>query len=276
MLQKNNGEYKGLPLPSKGDAKTFYKRLSSYISLFDETWKSRIQPIQKNKLQEFEIYFALDNYMFKLPDTYYSFLLTMGGNDGGLITDTIDGYSEISLDVLMKIYDKSMAPYIPFVEVPISGYALFFNLNSNCEIVEIFRPERVYGHTRETFEQLIFRCAFKKFFLQEGYEKLKKIYPQYTSKRLQIELESYETDSNLENNVYGIIIKNCQEKFAVSEEWFSNQDGLITDCYVGTTSERDTVITVDNRGSYLYIVIAGYNPELIDELMEFMKQFCVE
>ncbi len=266
-------EGNGLPLPLKGTSKTFYERLTSYISFFDETWAARIQPIQKGKLQEFESHFALENYRVKLPDTYYCFLQTMGENDGGLITDTIEGYSEISLDVLMKVYDKSDAPYVPFIEVPISGFALFFNLNKNCEIVEIFRPGMIYAHSKETFEQLVFRCAFQKFFLQAGKGKIETLYPKMNYKTLQIKLKRSSEKSHFSINDYHSLVATMQRRFLITEEWFSNQDGLLTDCYVGTTSGKESIIIIENRQGNLHISISGYDVKLIDNLTNFFKEY---
>lgn len=266
-------EDNGLPLPLKGTSKTFYERLSHYISLFDETWESRIRPIEEDQLQKFERCFALENDRVKLPDTYYCFLQKMGKNDGGLITDTIDGYSEISLDVLMTLYGEWSTPYVPFIEVPISGFALFFNLNENCKITEIFRPERIYGSSKETFEQLIFRCAFKKFFRQIGRKKLESLYPNYDDRTFQIELEQNSDESDNSFRYYQRLVTTIQKKFLITEEWFSNQDGLLTDCYVGTTPSKDSVITIENRLSYLNISISGSNAKMIDDLTNFLEEY---
>lgn len=66
-------------------------------------------------------------------------------------------------------------------------------------------------------------------------------------KRFLVNFEQHESESHLANNADNVIVKNLQEKFVISEEWFSNQDGLLTDCFVGTTCEKDTVVTMNKH-----------------------------
>lgn len=126
---------------------------------------------------------------------------------------------------------------------------------------------------KKLLSSLFFRCAFKKFFRQIGRKKLESLYPNYDDRTFQIELEQNSDESDNSFRYYQRLVTTIQKKFLITEEWFSNQDGLLTDCYVGTTPSKDSVITIENRLSYLNISISGSNAKMIDDLTNFLEEY---
>jgi len=99
------------------------------------------------------------------------------------------------------------------------------------------------------------------------------LYPNYNYKTLQIKLKQSSEKPHFSTGDYHSLVATMQRRFLITEEWFSNQDGLLTDCYVGTTAGKDSIITIENRQDNLNISIVGYNAKLIDGLTDFFKEY---
>lgn len=155
--------------PIQGEIDNCFERLKIFIGKFNSQWYRKIEPTSERKIKELLNLLNWCGGNINFPPLYLEYLLLMGENDGGLLSDTLFGDS--SVDSLIDLYrdykiegiDTVKNNFINFFKQDMGGqYSLVFNPKYKFEIYET-DDEMIYEPIAENYEKLLFQCAVKKF-----------------------------------------------------------------------------------------------------------------
>lgn len=85
-----------------------YKFLEKYISVFNAGWKAKLQPASEEEISNLKKVSGFEELGYDIPDEYLAFLRYMGKNDGGLISDFFEGYTDIDNIINYYISDREV------------------------------------------------------------------------------------------------------------------------------------------------------------------------
>lgn len=200
-----------------------FKKLYDYIEPFDADWKNRLKPAPKELIMRFLEVSKIKEYVERIPLSYIQFLERMGQNDGGLISGILFGGGDIDLNRLIRMienyYHKFLdAGMLPFFIETIGGAEVFFNLSTENNKKIWWRDGDEILRISESFEKLMFRCAFNNFIEYE--------FVTYDSID-EGTLDSMEKERNIEKReLYKQMIQ-AVERYGITEAWFSESDYYI-------------------------------------------------
>lgn len=85
-----------------------YRFLSDYICQFDPDWICKIEPASEEEIAELKKESGFEELGYNIPDEYLAFLRYMGKNDGGLISNFFEGYTDIDNIIYYYINDREV------------------------------------------------------------------------------------------------------------------------------------------------------------------------
>lgn len=156
-------------IPKEGNANNLFERLFEFIEMYDTDWKNRIKPASENSINQLIELSEISKYNRDIPIVYRKFLKKMGQDDGGLLSEVLLGETKIDEIIeLLEDYHKYDSDYFENLIFPFciqeTGIELSFDLSSNNqEGIWITEGSEIFRKTSESFEKLLFQCAFKKF-----------------------------------------------------------------------------------------------------------------
>lgn len=94
-----------------------YKFLKEYLRQFDVDWINRIEPASKEEILKLKRVSGVEERGYNFPEEYLTFLSHMGRNDGGLISNSYDGYTNIN-DIIehYEMYGEELYEYEDEIE----------------------------------------------------------------------------------------------------------------------------------------------------------------
>lgn len=160
---------KDIIIPEKGNDDNLFQRLSDYIEVFNRSWNKRIKLASDNLIEKLIKVSEIDRCKRIIPHNYILFLKKMGLDDGGLLSNALLGTA--SIDDIIELYedyheftpevfDTSIFPFF-YQE---TGGELSFDLNAkNSNNILVTDSGEVFDVISESFEKLLFQCAFSQF-----------------------------------------------------------------------------------------------------------------
>lgn len=260
-------------VPQEGDGLDLYHRLHSYITFFDTSWEQDIIGANADEIRRFEKVYHLDRVQSKIPEAYSIFLNRMGECDGGLLTGTLPE-AQISRKELTDDYIDALkfeptlreSPYIPFCTCLMSGEELSFDLMSEDpeNIVVTYYGSDLYGRTEDTLDKLLFRSAFRKFYINR-FQQVKTQFQDLILIKFRID-ERSKFDRIFPNlQIYHDFIRDLERRFQIEALWFCNQDGYVNDYYVGMGDGY--ILTMRHSGNTLFGTVSGNHLERINQIL---------
>lgn len=203
--------------PLQGNIDNCFERLKVFIENFNSKWNRIIEPAPERKIKELVNLLNWNGRNTSFPPLYLEYLILMGENDGGLLSDTLFGDS--SIDSLIELYqeysieeiDTAKNGFINFLMQDMGGqYSIVFNPKYKFEIYET-DDEIIYEPIAESYEKLLFQCAVKKFV------HLNKSYKFAESKKALVSaLKSEDTEILLKK------LRLLSGKYGLEESWISD------------------------------------------------------
>lgn len=153
----------------KGEVCDLFERLFEFIDSFDAQWKYTVKPAADALIDKLLEVSQVTKYNRNIPQSYYLFLKIMGEYDGGLLSDTLHGITDINYIIRLfenyHTYDPSFfnKGIFPFCKYDM-GIELAFDLKEESQ-QSVWDTEggEVFEKYAESFEKLLFQCAFRKF-----------------------------------------------------------------------------------------------------------------
>lgn len=139
------------------------ERLCAAITSFDSEYTHKIKPASPEQIQQLKniINFPNDS---AFPKSYLAFLETMGQDDGGLLEQEWDGFSEVNIDTICECY----ADYEGNFEVDPKCFLLFLTHWTDTELFLDLsggeNPPVFLSGTQlfsATFENYLFQMSFQ-------------------------------------------------------------------------------------------------------------------
>ena len=148
----------------KGSLDTMIDRLCKTMNAMDREWSKKVEPALQSQIQTLSEF--LNPYSKSIPLAYLLLLQTMGKNDGGLLEQEWDGYTEVSVDKTLNDYceyytDDDFLPngFLPFsFHWDESILSLKLSEGDNPPIYNGFDKRLFSG----SFENYLFQMAFRK------------------------------------------------------------------------------------------------------------------
>lgn len=271
-------------MPECGITGDLFCRLFNYISAFDPTWINRIKPATSTDIEMFIQIVNQNDYPAKkeVPIEYFIFLEQMGDDDGGLLTQSLSD-SIISRASLNHLYwervnkhypELKNSPYIPFLFNSLGDVEFSFDLSSeNPHLIALTYRDELYTTTSDTLENLLFRCAFRKFYLPHARRLAEKNPEKYCYSTFSVDTNDAYRSFIPTNNDFLKFIRQIETMFSFTEVWFSNKDGYFNDCYIGMSANTQTVISVRHCDGTLFGTISGYAIQDILGVKRFLSSF---
>lgn len=271
-------------IPERGETSDLFYRLSNYISEFDTMWKDRISPASPADIEMFNQIINQNTYpgKHKIPNEYYIFLEYMGEDDGGLLSQVLNNsyisraeLNESYLEDVSKFYPElKCCPYVPFLCNDIVETELSFDLSSeNTHQIVVTNGEELYGKTGDTLEKLLFRCAFRRFYLPSAARFASVASKQFCYNNFAVNTTNAYNSLFQTNSVFFDFITQIERKFSFTEVWFSNKEGYFNDCYIGISTDSKMVMSIRHCYNTLFGTISGYAVRDIQEVKEFLSSY---
>lgn len=271
-------------MPECGITKNLFHRLLNYISVFDSMWADRIRPASPSDIEMFIQIIEQSSYPGKkeIPSEYYAFLEQMGEDDGGLLTEMLPD-SIISRANLNHLYwervnkhypELKCCPYVPFLFNSLGDAELSYDLSSeNPKKIVITYRDELYASTSDTLEKLLFRCAFRKFYLPNAARFAKTESEKYCYSTFSIDTNDAYNRFLPTSNDFLKFITQIETRFSFTEVWFSNKEGYFNDCYIGISADNRMIISVRHYDDTLFGTISGYAIQDIWEVKNFLSSY---
>ena len=230
--------------PRQGNNEDLFQRLSEYISFFDKSWVNRIKPASQESIERLKQVSEFDKWNKEFPKEYHIFLEHMGNDDGGLLSETLMGKTAIE-KIIEVCEDEKEVDLDPFN----SPYFLFFNdylarelsfdLNKDTKYSIVNQSLKVEA---ETFEKLLFQCAFRRFELYNNW------------------VFAFQNQNERNPNLF-CAIDGITKKYNMQKAWFSDEQNYIA---LGE-NYGFCIINIDAKESITGSV-TGNNQEIVNEL----------
>lgn len=202
----------------EGQMEDIYIKLFEFIDKYDTGWKHKIKPATEEQIEKLLEISRIREHNWQLPQVYRQYLEIMGQNDGGLLSKIMLGETDINniIDIFAEydIYDPEFFEkgVFPFCSQD-TGVELAFVYKTEAD-QGIWRTEggQVFDRESESFEKLLFQCAFMKFVFH----------------RLTISYGTAQSDLNVamkRNNISNLflVVNEIAEKYGMSKAWFSDE-----------------------------------------------------
>lgn len=267
-----------VPMPETGAITTFYERLLRYIALFDPDWQNRIVPASYSTINDFKEIVSRIPFKHAIPEEYYIFLSMLGEQDGGLLTESLPD-SDISRAVLNRLANNNYpelenSPYVVFLFHSLGDTEFSFDLSaSNPNQICITYMDELYAQTSDTFEKLLFRCAFRRFYIPAASKCLVQQSNAFSFRNFCLNCES---DFNINfplRTSYMEFIEQIEKTFSIQETWFSNSEGYLNDCYIGINLTGNVVISLRHCYDTLFGTVSGYDKEVINTITQYISKY---
>lgn len=199
-----------------------FQELFNYIDKFDKNWKERIKPASNSSIESLKSVAEIQKWCSDFPESYRIFLETMGENDGGLLSKSLIGTSNIMeiidlYEEFHKFYPNVFdVPYFTFFQNEM-GNELAFDLSAmgKCNILETDCGEVIHVYS-ESFEKLLFQSAFNSFERFNTY-----IEVSGSSHQLKKKI------CNLEDEAIYDIMEELAMQWGLKKVWFSDKNHYI-------------------------------------------------
>lgn len=230
QMQINDKE---LLRPQNGEE--MFQELYNYIDRFNKKWKETIRPASKESMESLKAVAEIQKWCSDFPESYRIFLETMGENDGGLLSKSLIGTSNIMeiidlYEEFHKFYPNVFdVPYFTFFQKEM-GEELAFDLSAvgKSNILETDCGE-VINVCSENFEKLLFQSAFY------GFERFN-TYIEVSGSLNELKKKI----CNLENGEMFDIIEEIVVQCGLKKVWFSDKNHYIaTGAEIGLYMERE-------------------------------------
>lgn len=113
--------------PVQGTTENLIERLAGYIEPIDQGWLQKIRPATAEQIERLRVIAGLKDLGLDFPPAYHTFLAHMGENDGGLLETQWDGFSEVSIDLILAYYQDATDQCQEMNLPPIDPYHLVFS-----------------------------------------------------------------------------------------------------------------------------------------------------
>lgn len=249
--------------PRAGTDDDLFCRLAEYITMFNKGWINKIKPASKEQIFELKKVLRLEEiYKQELPKSYEIFLSTMGNNDGGLLSGSYVGSTDIeSIIELNRDFHEFPEPNegacFPFIAGTVQQYAFDFN-GKHLENVVMTDCAKVVCVKSENFEKFLFQSAYFQF-------------ERYTFHRLfvatsnNIKTKTQRADLGDVFEVVLAVAGNVTEKHGLKKVWFSDFNNYIA---LGDgISFR--IQRVDKKGA-AYGSVSGNNQETVEDILNIL------
>ena len=141
--------------------------LKVYISCSDKEWKDKVKPVSMEKIKELMKYTKMDLNNLQFPNAFIAFICVAGKNDGGLLSNVLNGEFNIEelVNLNKEIYENWSADIDPMKfefltdEVGIS-YLIDFNDNE-----QIWYGEECVESS--SFENFLMQCAIRQYEIEK-------------------------------------------------------------------------------------------------------------
>jgi len=148
-------------------------KLNEYISTVDPEWINRVKPTSEENLRLLKKYSGMDKENLDFPDAFVEFAKYAGEGDGGLLSETLDGWDKIfSIEDLVWCYKyeyekhpEDLNPFeFEFLKDDLGiGYVILFNEDNKIYHGKDQEIHYDYGYISSSFEYLLFQCAVTKY-----------------------------------------------------------------------------------------------------------------
>lgn len=212
-----------------------FRELYNYIDKFDKSWKERIKPASNSSIESLKSVAEIQKWCSDFPESYRIFLETMGENDGGLLSKSLIGTSNIMK--IIELYEEFHKFYPNVFDVPYftffqkeMGEELAFDLSAvgKSNILETDCGE-VINVCSENFEKLLFQSAF------HGFERFN-TYIEVSGSLNELKKKI----CNLENGEMFDIMEEIVVQCGLKKVWFSDKNHYIaTGAETGLYMERE-------------------------------------
>ncbi|MBR4083989.1 MAG: SMI1/KNR4 family protein [Lachnospiraceae bacterium] len=153
-----------------GDSESVIERLCATMNAIDNEWSKKIKPATKEQIQRLKDLVGFNENGIEIPKVYMDFLEKMGQDDGGLLENEWDGFSEVNIvaiiDYYASVYDDEF-DYDPktlllFLSHWSEAY-LYLDM-SKGDNPPVYSYEELFADTLESY---LFHMAFKYMYKEE-------------------------------------------------------------------------------------------------------------
>ena len=153
-----------------GDTESVIERLCATMNSIDRKWGEKIKPATKEQIQRLEDLIGFSENGIQIPKVYLDFLEKMGQDDGGLLENEWDGFSEATIEVIIDYYnfvhdeefDYDAKKLLLFSSHWSEAY-LYLDM-SKGDNPPVYNSEKLFA---DTFEKYLFHMAFKYMYKKE-------------------------------------------------------------------------------------------------------------
>ena len=147
-----------------GDSESVIERLCATMHAIDNEWSEKIKPATKEQIQRLKDLIDFSENGIQIPKVYMDFLERMGQDDGGLLENEWDGFSEVNIDAIIDYYD---CVYDEEFDYDAKSLLLFSSHWSEAYLYldmskgdnpPVYESEKLFA---DTFEKYLFHMAFK-------------------------------------------------------------------------------------------------------------------
>ena len=137
--------------------------LNVYISCSDKKWKDKIKPVSMGKISELMKYTQMDLNNLQFPNAFIEFVRVAGKNDGGLLSNILNGEFNIEelVDINRDIYENWKSDIDPMkFEFLTDEVGISYLIN--------FEDDEQIWHGEEcvessSFENFLMQCAIRQY-----------------------------------------------------------------------------------------------------------------
>lgn len=153
-----------------GDSKNVIERLYATMSAIDSEWSTKIKPATKEQIQHLKDLIGFSESGIEIPKVYLDFLKKMGQDDGGLLENEWDGFSEANIDAIIDYYERLYDTEFDYAP---KEFLLFLYHWSEAHLYldmskgnnpPVYNSETLFA---DTFENYLFHMAVKYIYKEE-------------------------------------------------------------------------------------------------------------
>lgn len=154
----------------QGDSENVIERLFATMSAIDSEWAMKIKPATQEQIQRLKDLIGFSQNGIEIPKVYLDFLEKMGQDDGGLLENEWDGFSEANIDAIIDYYDCVSEDAFEFAP---KEFLLFLSHWSEAYLyLDMSKGDNppVYNYKElfaDTFENYLFHMAFRYMYKKE-------------------------------------------------------------------------------------------------------------
>lgn len=239
-----------------GNSENVIERLCATMNAIDSEWGKKIKPASKEQIEHFKDLIGFNEKGIEIPKVYLDFLETMGQEDGGLLENEWDGYTDVNINAITGCY---CGDYEEITEYDPKDFLLFSSHWSEAYLyLDMSKGDNppVYNSDilfADSFEKYLFHMAFR-YMYKDEYKDDDNWLPPHVIKKIH-ELLNKKTSYNETKEEKKDYISKIMNSLSFEKMWFSDS---VRDYY-----HKDGVVVFVNVYYNLGILVVGNDADKV-------------